>query len=107
VDPVVLSVTQMRAGTEAYNVIPSTCHLAGTLRAFSPEVRRNVPGMVAKLVRTVAAAWDVDAHVEWNAKASNPLRSEVGYPPTVNTPKQGGFEGVVRLAPRAAADALP
>jgi len=88
VDPVVLSVTRMHAGTEAYNVIPSSAHLAGTLRCFSADVRKAVPVHVERIVRNLAKAWDAEASVEWNAQGKHPLRSEVGYPPTVNAAHQ-------------------
>jgi len=79
VDPIVLSVTQFNAGTEAYNVIPSSAHLAGTLRCFSADLRRNIPHQVYRIVQTIASAWDVECTIEWNAKASNPLRRFVFF----------------------------
>jgi amidohydrolase len=62
VDPLmsaVLSITQIHAGS-AYNVIPNEAKLAGTVRAFSDEVRM----LVRERMRTIAAGLAAAFHVE-------------------------------------------
>ncbi len=64
-DPVVLSVTRMRAG-DALNVIPGTAELAGTIRMVSPEAEAVLPRAVGEVAESIAAAHGctVEASVE-------------------------------------------
>lgn len=72
-DPVVLSVTQFIAGT-AFNVIPNSAYLAGTVRTFEPSLRRTIPAQMERVIRGIAEAFGatVDFHYEH------------GYRPVVN-----------------------
>jgi amidohydrolase len=79
VDPLVISVTRMHAGSEAYNVIPRTVTLGGTMRTFSPELRANAPKRMDDLVRRVAFGFEVNAKVVW---------MDHGFPPTINNEEQ-------------------
>jgi hippurate hydrolase len=80
-DPAVLSVTRFFAGGEAYNVIPGQATLAGTVRAFRPEVQDAVEAAMERLCAGIAAAHGVQATLEYRR----------GYPPTINTPEQSAF----------------
>lgn len=73
-DSAVVSVTQFHAG-EAYNVIPETALLRGTVRAFRPEVQGLCEAAMNRLCDGMAAAYG--ARVE--------LRYSRGYPPTINS----------------------
>ncbi len=53
---VVVSVTQFNAGT-AFNIIPETATLAGTVRVFDPEVWRETPARFERIVRGVATTF--------------------------------------------------
>lgn len=72
-DPVVLSVTQFIAGT-AFNVIPNSAYLAGTVRTFDPALRQSIPAQMERVIRGIAEAFGatVDFHYEH------------GYRPVVN-----------------------
>lgn len=74
-DPVVLSVTQFIAGT-AFNVIPGTASLAGTVRTFDPALRTAVPAQMERVIRGIAEAFG----------ASCEFTYERGYRPVVNDP---------------------
>lgn len=66
VDPLksaVLSITQVHAGS-AYNVIPGEAKLAGTVRAFSDNVRALVRERMRTIAAGVAAAFGVEIHVD-------------------------------------------
>jgi len=78
--PAVLSVTVIEAG-EAFNVIPRTVRLKGTLRALDMEVRNFLPEKLAEFVPAFAASF--------GAKAT--FRYLPGYPVTVNSPEQTRF----------------
>ncbi|MFN8589064.1 MAG: amidohydrolase [Candidatus Eisenbacteria bacterium] len=71
----VVSVTQLRAGT-AFNIIPETAWMNGTIRCFDDAVWAAVPGDFERIVQGVAQAMGCEAHVEF----------ERGNRPTVNDP---------------------
>lgn len=66
VDPLqsaVLSITQIHSGS-AYNVIPGEAKLAGTVRAFSDDVRNQIRERMRTLAAGIAAAFQVEINVE-------------------------------------------
>ncbi|WP_375460076.1 M20 aminoacylase family protein [uncultured Enterovirga sp.] len=66
VDPLkaaVVSITQIHAGS-AYNVVPETAHLAGTVRCFDEEVRELVRLRIREIAAGVAAAFAATSEVE-------------------------------------------
>ncbi len=73
-DAAVVSVTQFHGG-EAWNVIPASVVLRGSLRYFRDEVRQTIHGRLQSLCAGVAAAHRAQAE----------LRLIPGYPPTVNS----------------------
>ncbi|HYM80689.1 MAG TPA: amidohydrolase [Candidatus Limnocylindria bacterium] len=73
---VVVSVTQLKAGT-AFNIIPETAWMNGTVRVFDDEIWRDLPGRFERIVRGVADALGCRVDV----------RYERFNRPTVNDPK--------------------
>jgi amidohydrolase len=79
-DASVVTVSMMSAGS-AFNVIPETAELRGTLRALANERRRAAIASLERICKGVAAAY----------------RCEVGFtyygatPPTLNTPAMADF----------------
>lgn len=59
----VVSVTKLHAGT-AYNVIPDTAELGGTIRAFDDDLRKMIEVRMREIVAGLAAGFDVTAEVE-------------------------------------------
>lgn len=59
----VVSVTAMKSG-EAFNVIPSSAELKGTIRTFQPDVRRLVHERLRRIVTHVAQAFDCRVEVD-------------------------------------------
>jgi hippurate hydrolase len=80
VDTAVLSVTQIHAG-DAYNVIPQTARLGGTVRAFSREVMALVETSMRRVAEGTAAALGARAEVDFRAL----------FAPTINDPEQAAF----------------
>ncbi|RBP61401.1 hippurate hydrolase [Brevibacterium sanguinis] len=72
-DPVVLSVTQLRAG-EAVNVIPASASLGATVRTLSEDSLDIVRAQAQRLATSIAEAHGCTAEVDF----------EVKYPVTVN-----------------------
>jgi len=80
VDTAVLSVTRIHAG-DAYNVIPQTAELGGTVRAFSSEVMQLVERSMKRVAQATAAAFGATAEVDFRLLFS----------PTVNNPAEAEF----------------
>ena len=72
-DAAVVSVTQFHAGS-AYNVIPDTATLSGTLRSFREETRVLLREQVGRIAPMLAEGLGATAAVT----------VEIGYPATVN-----------------------
>ena len=82
-DPVksaVVSVTCFQAGT-AFNVIPETVELRGTIRALEPAILKATAQRVHEIVAGVAQAMGVTYELDL------PL----GYPPTINHAKTNAY----------------
>ena len=79
-DSAVLSVTRILAG-DAYNVIPQTAELGGTVRAFSREVMGAVERHMRRVAVGTASAYGATAEVDFR----------VLFAPTVNNPDEADF----------------
>jgi len=82
----VVSVTQLRAGT-AFNIIPETAWMNGTIRVFDRELWAAIPGMFERVVQGVARAMDCAAEVKF----------ERGNLPTVNDPAMCAYARAAAL----------
>ena len=76
----VVSVTRMQAG-EAYNIIPESVTVGGTVRALDNGVRDALQLQISEAAAGIAAAHGLRATVEYRR----------GYPATVNHPTQADF----------------
>ena len=79
-DPIVVTITKIRAGTTD-NVIPETVEMQGTLRAVSENSRGLAIDAMSRLVEGIASAHDMQAE----------LRVRPGYPVTVNDDDAAAF----------------
>jgi amidohydrolase len=86
---VVVSVTQVRAGT-AFNIIPESAWLNGTVRAFDRTLWQELPGRFERIVRGVAEALGCAAEITYTRFNQ----------PTVNDP------AMAALAHEAAAEVV-
>jgi hippurate hydrolase len=87
VDPMreaVLSVTMVEAGT-AFNVIPRTVKLTGTVRTLDEGVRDFVEAKLRDVTAGLVATFGASAGVTYRR----------GYPVTVNTAAEAAFAGAV------------
>jgi amidohydrolase len=73
VEPAVLTVGEIGAGT-AFNIIPETARLGGTVRTLNEELRRRMPERIEHLARGVAQGMRGDAEIDY----------EFSYPVTMN-----------------------
>ncbi|MDA0962756.1 MAG: M20/M25/M40 family metallo-hydrolase, partial [Proteobacteria bacterium] len=79
-EDLVVSVTQIHTGT-VDNVIPETAYINGTVRTFAPHVQQMVMERMEAIVKGQALSYGVEAELVY----------EIGYPATVNTPKNTAF----------------
>jgi amidohydrolase len=63
-EEVVVSVTQLRAGT-AFNIIPGDAYMNGTVRVFDPGLWERLPDQFERIVRGVAHAFGCDVEIEY------------------------------------------
>jgi amidohydrolase len=74
-EPVVVTVGKFHAGT-AYNVIPSSATISGTVRTLSREARAGAPEQVRRIAEGICAAH----------RATCELTYRYGTPPVLNDP---------------------
>ena len=74
VDSVVISVTQIHAG-DAYNVIPDSVQMHGTVRTFQPETQKEIPSSMLRVAEGVCAAYGGTCELNYMS----------GYPATINS----------------------
>lgn len=79
-DNAVLSVTQVHAG-DAYNVIPHTARLSGTVRAFSMETIDRIEAAIARTIEGVAKSHGASAALDFRLM----------FKPTINDVEQARF----------------
>ena len=77
VDSAVVTVTQIHAG-DAYNVIPDSVKLCGSIRTFKKGVREKIISSMESVVKGVASGLGASAE----------LRIKQGYPATINTARE-------------------
>lgn len=92
-DALILSVTQFHAGS-AFNVIPDSAQICGSVRCYSPEVRERVPGLIERIAGGVAQAHGASVTLDY-------VR---GYRPVVN---DSATAGALRAAVREALPEVP
>jgi amidohydrolase len=83
-DAAVVSVTRINGG-DAYNVIPQTAQLSGTVRAFTPEVMMLIENSMWRVVKGTAEAFGATADIDFR----------VTFAPTVNDAKEAAFAASV------------
>jgi hippurate hydrolase len=73
IDSAVITITQINGGTTT-NIIPEKVKIAGTVRAFRPQVQSHIEERIRQIAHHVAAAHDTTAEVHYESR----------YPATVN-----------------------
>lgn len=73
-EKLVVSVTKFHSGS-AYNVIPDTAIISGSVRSLNPEIRQQVPDLIKKVVKGVTeahnASFEVDYHFGYSSVINN------------------------------------
>lgn len=84
VDAAVVSTSTIHAGS-AFNVLPQTARMTGTVRTLSPAVRDLCERRIGEIARGVAAAFGATAQVAYHR----------GYPVTVNHTEQTAIAAAI------------
>ncbi|MBR0696400.1 M20 aminoacylase family protein [Bradyrhizobium lablabi] len=87
VDPLksaVISITMFNAGT-AFNIIPETARLAGTVRTLDPDIRDLVERRIGEVADSVARAYGGSAETNYTRM----------YPVTINHAREAGVAAEV------------
>jgi len=84
IDSGVISITQMHAG-DAYNVIPETAVLRGTVRAFRKEVMATIKEKIERIASGIAHSLGGEAKAD----------VRIVFPPLVNNPDEAKWIGDV------------
>ncbi|XQJ30932.1 amidohydrolase, putative [Leishmania guyanensis] len=61
----VLSVTHIAGGTGAYNVIPDSVHMRGTLRCLDRDTQACVPGLMEEMIAGITKAHGAQYELSW------------------------------------------
>jgi len=86
VDALVISVCSMQTSqVGAFNIIPDSVKLVGTVRSFRPETRDLAEQRIKEIVTGVAGSLGASAEIEYRR----------GYPPTINTAREAEFAASV------------
>jgi amidohydrolase len=81
-DAVVVSICSMQTSqVGAFNVVPESVRLVGTVRSFRPETRSLAERRLREIVTKVAEALGASAEIQYAR----------GYPATVNTAREAAF----------------
>ena len=82
VDALVVSIASMQTSqVGAFNVIPDTVRLVGTVRSFRPETRELAERRIREIATKVADALGGSAEIDYRR----------GYPATVNSAREAAF----------------
>jgi len=100
VDPVsqlVVSITSFETSSKAFNVIPSSVHLKGTVRTMDKAVQQFAEKRINEIVTHTAAAFGAEAEVIYH----------LGYPVMVNHQAQTEFAAKVAADVAGSCDEAP
>ncbi|MGM8214731.1 M20 metallopeptidase family protein [Bacillaceae bacterium W0354] len=78
--PAVLTVGQVEAGN-AFNVIPNTAKMTGTVRILNTDVQELIIEEMEKIVRGITSSYDADYEFNYSK----------GYPPVINHEKEANY----------------
>jgi amidohydrolase len=97
-DNAVVSVTRF-AGGDAYNVVPETAELLGTVRTFRTGTQDFLRRRMAEVVEGIARAQGLEAVLDYR----------IGYPPTVNSAAEAalGADTAAEIAGEECVDRAP
>lgn len=87
-EPAVVSVTNIKGGTGAYNVTPSTVHFSGTVRTYCDTLRGTIRQRIMELAAGIAGGFGASAE----------CRYHFGIDATINDPRQAAFCATVAAA---------
>ncbi len=71
----VVTVAKISGGTDALNIVPNSCEIAGSIRAYEQKVRDDIEKRIKEIAKHLANGFGMEAKITYTQ----------GYPQTVNT----------------------
>ncbi len=97
-DALVISVTQIHAG-DAYNLIPETLRLAGTVRTLSAAIRDHAEARIRAMVDGIAALHGVEAEIAYRRSYPVTVNTEAEAARAADAAAAAGLDAVAELPP--------
>lgn len=87
----VVSITQVHSGS-TWNVIPDNAYLEGTVRTFSPQVRKQIEQRFRTIIDGLKQAFSASIELIWQAGPPSVMNAPEWIDFTLNIAQQNGFE---------------
>ena len=71
----VVTVAKISGGSDALNIVPNTCEIAGSIRAYEDSVRDDIESRIREIAKHLVGGFGMEAEVIYTK----------GYPPTINS----------------------
>lgn len=71
----VVTVAKINGGSDALNIVPNSCEIAGSIRAYEDSVRDDIEKRIKEITKHLANGFGMEAEVIYTK----------GYPPTINS----------------------
>jgi len=71
----VVTVAKIEGGSDALNIVPEKCEIAGSIRAYEDSVRDDIENRIREITKHLASGFGMEAEVIYTK----------GYPPTINS----------------------
>jgi amidohydrolase len=75
-DKLLIGIGKMEAGT-AYNIVAEDAYLEGTIRAFDPNIRKEVKEQIVTIANNIASSYNALVNVEYKDYTSPLINEEV------------------------------
>ncbi len=87
ISPVKKSVVTVASinGGGALNIIPDSCEIAGSIRAYEDDVRQDIEKRIKEIAQHTAAAFGMECDIDYHK----------GYPSTINTDIDSALKGAI------------
>lgn len=97
-DTVVVSICTFHSGTMA-NIFAETAELSGTVRTFNPELRKQLPGMIERIIKSTCEAYRADYEFDYYCDIPATINDERCSEIAADSVKKIlGEEGLVKYA---------
>jgi amidohydrolase len=83
----VVTVAKIYGGSDALNIVPNSCEIAGSIRAYDDSVRDDIENRIKEIAKHLANGFGMEAEVIYTK----------GYPPTVNSDIDSSLKAATKV----------